>query len=110
MQQRLALAGTAPEVTRLAGASYLRDVPAHRLPAADLALIRSRQPPAAPVAAIPLEPAARIVGMDPALGAPHRQLLAGVDAEEVQRGIASSRRKFRAGKPILRELVPAVGH
>ena len=40
------------------------------------------------IAAIPLEPAARIVGMNPALGAPYRERLAGIDTEIVERGIA----------------------
>ena len=52
------------------------------------------------VAAIPLEPAARIVRMDPALAAPLRQRLAGIDAEIVQRAVAPVAGELGAREPV----------
>ena len=46
----------------------------------DLLAVDVRNAAAEIVAAVPLEPASRIVGMDPALGAPDRQRLAGAGA------------------------------
>ena len=48
--------------------------------------------------------------MDPALGAPDRQWLAGIDAEAVQRAVAPAGGKLRAGEPAARKLVARVGH
>src|SRR6185312_15678423 len=88
----------------------LRDVPAERTPALDLALIFVTQPPAKIVAAVPLEPAARILAMDPALAPPLRQRLAGVDVEVVELGIAALRRQLGLREPARREFLAAVGH
>jgi hypothetical protein len=63
VQERLALAPPAGRVARLAMFPDLRDVALHRLPATDLAGVLLGHPPAQVVAAIPLEPAARIVRM-----------------------------------------------
>ena len=90
MQQGLSLPSAAGEVARLALPLDLPDVPAHGLPSPDLPLVLVGQAAAHVVAAIPLEPAARVVGMDPSLVAPHRQRLAGVDAEEVERAVAAA--------------------
>lgn len=84
MQQRLSLSAAAPCVARFAIAPDLRGVPTHGFPAADLALILVRQSATMEIAAIPLEPSARIIGMDPALGPPDTERLTGVDAEAVQ--------------------------
>src|SRR5271155_4341502 len=59
----------------------LSHVPSYRLPALDLSSIFVRKPPT-----VPLEPAARINRMYPALLAPHRERLACVNAKQVQRG------------------------
>jgi hypothetical protein len=56
VQERLPLSAAAGEVAPAAGAAELRNVPAHRLPAPDLALVVGMAP-AEPVAAVPLEPA-----------------------------------------------------
>jgi hypothetical protein len=53
-------------------------------PASNLALILARQSATMEIAAIPLEPSAGIIGMDPALGPPDTERLAGVNAEAVQ--------------------------
>ncbi len=110
MQQRLALARAAGEVAALAGPLDLSNVPADRLPALDLPGILVRHAAAHVVAAVPLEPAARIVGVDPALLAPDRERLARIDTEEVERAVASLRRELCACKPALREFLARVGH
>src|SRR5262245_7885335 len=110
MQQRLALAGAAEEIARLAVALDLADVAADRLPAADLALVLRRQAAAHIVAAVPLEPAARIVGMNPAVVAPHRERLAGVDSKKIEGAIAPARRELGTRKPRRRKLLARVGH
>src|SRR5262245_38176520 len=88
----------------------LPDVPAHRLPPLDLPLVFLGQAAAHVVAAVPLKPAARVVGVDPALVAPHRQRLAGVDAEEVERAVAAARGQLGTAKPALRKLLAGIRH
>ena len=89
MQQRLALAAPAHEVAGLAMALDLRDVPADRFPPPDLAAVLGSDAAAHIVPAIPLEPAAWIVGMNPSLPAPDREWLTRIDAEKIQRAVAS---------------------
>src|SRR6185437_7631951 len=84
MQQRLALTAPTGEVAAVTVTFDLADVPAHCFPALDLPPVLVGDPPAHVVAAVPLEPAARIVRMDPALGAPDGQRLTGIDAEIVE--------------------------
>jgi hypothetical protein len=79
--------------------SNLRDVASDRLPALDLARIFGRHAAAHVVPAIPLEPAAWIVGVNPALVPPDRQGLASIDAETIKRWVGTGRREFRARKP-----------
>src|SRR5215813_4820436 len=110
MQQRLALALAAQQVARLAVALNLPHVAADRLPATDLAAVLVRHAAAHVVAAVPLEPAARIVVVDPALAPPLRQRLARVDAEEVECAVALTGRELRADEPALGEFPAAVGH
>jgi hypothetical protein len=81
----------------------LPDVSAHRLPSPDLPPVLVGQAAAHVVAAVPLEPTARVVGVNPTLLAPHRQRLAGVDAEEVERAVAAARGQLGAGEPALWE-------
>src|SRR5580700_11184070 len=81
VQQRLALALAAGEIARFAMPLDLADMPADGFPALDLACVLLGLAAAQIIAAIPLEPAARIVRMDPTLLAPFRQRLAGTDTE-----------------------------
>jgi len=89
MQQRLALTAPAQEIAGLAMAFDLGDVPANSFPAPDLAGVLGRHAAAHIVTAVPLEPTARIIGVNPSLSAPDRQWLTGIDLEKVQRAVAS---------------------
>jgi hypothetical protein len=109
VQERLALARPAHRIARLAMSSDLRHVALDSLPASDLAGVLVGQPPAHVVAAIPLEPAARIVRMHPALPSPLRQGLAGVHAETVQGAVAAGGRELGAREPARGIFVPAIG-
>src|SRR5690349_5109237 len=84
MQQRLALASAAGEVAELAVALDLPHVTADRPPALDLSCVLVRHAAAQIVAAVPLEPATRIVLVQPSFATPFRQGLAGPDAEIVE--------------------------
>ncbi|KQZ95345.1 hypothetical protein ASD64_18875 [Mesorhizobium sp. Root157] len=84
MQQSLTLAASAPDVARLAITPHLRHVASHSFPSTDLAFVLSWQSASVEVAAIPLEPSAWIIRMDPALGPPDPERLTGIDAEVVQ--------------------------
>src|SRR5262249_34658406 len=88
----------------------LPHVSADRLPALDLPFVLIRKASAHVVAAVPLKPATRIVGMDPALTLPFRQRLAGVDTEEIACAIVSARRKLCTGEPAFGKLAAAIGH
>ena len=110
MQERLALPTSAVQIARLTVPLNLPYVPAHGLPSFDLATIFFRHPPTPVIAAIPLEPAARIVRMNPALGAPFRQGLACIDAEEIERAVATACCELRPREPAFRKLLAAVGH
>ena len=99
MQQRLALTRAAEDIARLAIFSHLRDVAGDLLPPRYLAAI-VRYPPPAVITAVPLKPAARIVGMNPAFAAPHRQGLAGIDAEKIELWILSIPRQFGTLEPV----------
>jgi hypothetical protein len=110
VQQSLALSFSTQQVTRLTMSPDLRDVPPHRLPARDLTPILMRHAAAHGVAAIPLKPPTRVIGMYPSLSLPDRQRLASVDAEIVQRRIAPVRRQPDAGKPTGGKFVAAIGH
>src|SRR5262249_10060973 len=110
MQQRLALALAAQQVARLAVALKLPHVATNRLPATDLAAVLLRHAAAHVVATVPLEPAARIVAMDPALPSPFRQRLARIDAEEVEPAVALTVGELGADEPAFGKLLAAVGH
>src|SRR6185437_7205258 len=81
-----------------------------RLPAADLAFVFFFHSPASVITAIPLKPAARIIGMNPAFALPFRQRLAGVDAEEIEAAIAFSFGEFGVLEPAPGKFTPAIGH
>src|SRR5262245_17738485 len=110
MQQRLALARPAHRVAWLAMLLDLCNVAANRFPALDLACVLLSHSAPHVVAAVPLEPAARIVGMNPAFLPPDRQWLTGVDAKVVERAIATGSRKPGTSEPGGRELVLTVRH
>src|SRR3954447_23936008 len=99
MQQGLTLARPAHRVAGFAVALDLADMAAHRPPPLDLPRILLRQPTAEIVAAIPLEPAARVVRKNPSFVPPYRQLLAGIDPEIIERTIAPARGQLRVDKP-----------
>lgn len=87
VQQRLPLPRTAKRIAGLAVHFDLIDVTTKGLPALDLPSVLLRHPPAHVIAAVPLKPAPRIFGMDPAFPAPDRERLAGINAEIVQRAV-----------------------
>ena len=58
------------------------------LPTLDLTAVFVRHAPAHVVAAVPLEPAARVVAVNPSFSLPFGQRLASVDAEEIERVVA----------------------
>src|SRR5262245_40066672 len=93
VQQGLALAAPAQQIARLAFLFPLPDLPPDRLPALDLPLVLRRHAATHVVAAVPLEPAARVVVVEPAFLAPDRKRLACVDAEEIQRAVAPALRQ-----------------
>ena len=108
MQQRLPLSWPANYVAGFAISLNLQHMPADGLPASDLprVLFGGTSPEIVP--AIPLEPAARIVAMDPSFLAPHRQWLAGVDTKVIETAITSAGCELGAGKPATREFGLAV--
>ena len=104
VQQRLPLAAAAEQVAGLAMFLHLAHVPADRLPAFDLPPVFVRHTAAHVVAAVPLKPAARIVGMDPAFALPFRQGLAGIYAEEIAVDIVATRRQLCVCEPGFSEI------
>jgi hypothetical protein len=108
MQERLPLPRPAGQVARLAVPLDLPDMPANGFPSLDLAAVLGRHAAAYVVTAIPLEPAARIIGVQPSLAAPDRQRLAGVDAEEIERAVAPAWREPGAREPTLWKLLPGI--
>src|SRR5690349_133410 len=97
------------EVAGLAVVPDLRDVSRDRAPAFDLTGVVSGSS-AHVVAAIPLEPAARILWMNPALAPPFAQRLRGVHAEKVEPRIVPLGTEFRACEPARGKLPAAIGH
>src|ERR1700722_18198912 len=110
MQQRLPLTLPAHYISRLAIHLQLAHVPSYRLPALDLSYVLVRQAPAQIIPAIPLEPAAWITRIYPALLAPHREGLAGINAKPVKTGVPAFRGKFCSDEPATGKFTPAVGH
>jgi len=84
VKKSLSLALAAGLVTGLAVKFDLPDVSSHCLPPPDLPKVLLRHTAAHIVSAIPLKPAARIVGVNPSVLAPDRQWLAGIDSEVVE--------------------------
>src|SRR3974390_65874 len=110
MQQRLPLARAAHRIPGLAVFPDLLDVTPHRLPALDLARVFLRHAAAHVIAAVPLKPAARIIGVNPTFLPPFGQRLARVEAEIIERAVTAFRGKFRAREPTRGKLLATVGH
>ena len=84
-------------------------MPFHGQPAPDLARV-VRAPSAAVIPAVPLEPAARVIVMDPSLVSPVGQRLRGVHTEVIQFRIMPIGAQACTGKPALGKLITTVGH
>ena len=89
MQQGLALASAAKQIAALAVLLYLPHMTAYGLPPLDLPRVLIWHAAAHIIATVPLEPATRIIRMDPALPAPHRKRLTGVDTEIVEGAVSA---------------------
>ena len=109
MEHGLALPAAALEIASLAVLPDRRDMAGNRPPAPDLAGVVRRSAPHV-VAAVPLEPAARVLRMDPALTAPGGERLRRVNAEVVEPRVTAPPGKSGAGEPARRKLGAAVSH
>src|SRR6516165_1204003 len=89
VKQSLALPRSTCRVAALAVRLDLCDVPPDGLPSFNLADILLRDAPPHVITAVPLKPASRIVGIDPAFLAPDRERLAGINSDIVQRAVAT---------------------
>src|SRR5271166_5540954 len=76
-------------------------MPSHCFPTADLSVVFFRRAAAHVVAAVPLKPAAWIVGVNPSVLAPGGQRLARVDAEVIERTVAAGSSELRAHNQLL---------
>lgn len=110
MQQGLSLAGAAKEIPRLTVLQDRGDMPPKRLPAPDLPPILFRQSATHVVPAVPLEPAPRVVLIDPAVLTPYGQGPAGIDPEIVEAPVSTFRRELGVFEPASRKLLLAVRH
>ena len=86
VEHRLPLPPPALEIAWLAVLPNRRDVAGDRPPSPDLTRI-VRRPAAHVIAAVPLEPAARVLRTNPALAAPRGERLRGVHAEVVEASV-----------------------
>src|SRR6186997_598140 len=98
VQHRLPLPPSAVHVARLAMLPDRGHVARDRPPAPDLPRI-VRRTPAHVVAAVPLEPAAGILGPEPSLPSPLGERLGRVDAEAVEPAIVPRRIQLRVREP-----------
>jgi hypothetical protein len=87
VQQGLTLTRAAEYVAGLAVFLELTYVTADRFPTSDLAAVFVRHAAAHIVTAMPLQPAARVIFVEPSFALPFRQRLAGIDAEKVKRDV-----------------------
>ena len=108
MQERLTLPGPAFQVAAAAMLFELGNMSADGAPPRDLPGVVGA-PAAQVIAAVPLKPAAWVFVIDPALGAPGRQWLRGVDAKEIQFRIMPFAAQPSVAKPVSRELGPSIG-
>lgn len=93
MEESLTLAGTAIEGTGRTVIFDLGNVSANGTPAFYLPLI-VRASTAVIIAAIPLEPPARVFRVDPTFRPPNRQRLRGIYPKEVEAGVVAFGTKF----------------
>ena len=84
VKKSLPLTFAARLITRLAMKFDLSDMSSYCLPPPDLSKVLVRHSAAHTISAVPLKPAARIVGVYPSVLAPYRQRLARIDAEVVE--------------------------
>jgi hypothetical protein len=109
MEQSLPLPWAARPVAGPAILSNLRDMSADSAPSSDLPLVILAAP-ASIVPAIPLEPAARVFMINPALLAPNRERLRRIHAEEIKRRFVSLPTKIRFLEPARGKLLGAIRH
>ena len=107
MEQSLSLSWAARPVAGPAILSNLRDMSADSAPSFDLALVILAAP-ASIVPAIPLEPAARVLVINPALFAPNRERLRRIHAEEIKRRFVTFPTKLRVLEPACGKLLRAI--
>ena len=101
------MAGAAVEIIRCAVRLDLRGMPREGAPALDLQGIDLRNAAAEIVAAVPLEPAARIGANDPPFLAPYGEGLAAFDSEAVEIRVRHCT-DFGVCEPVGGEFVPAI--
>jgi hypothetical protein len=109
MQQRLTLTPAASEIAMFAVLLQLRDVTSSGAPTSDLTQIIFMPAPTV-IPAIPLEPAARIIRMDPTLAPPLRERLRRDHAKKIQRSTRPIRRKLGPSEPARRKFLATIGH
>src|SRR5687768_2801489 len=109
MEHGLALPAAALEIARLAVLPDRSDMAGDCPPAPNLAGV-IRRSASHVVAAVPLEPSARILRMDPAIPAPGGERLGGVDTEVVEARVTAPAGESGAGEPAGGKLGAAVSH
>ena len=87
----------------------LRDMPTNGAPTANLPQIILAAASAI-ISAIPLEPTARVLGVNPTFATPFRQRLRCAYAKIIQRCPRPIRRELRPLEPARRKFLPAIGH
>lgn len=110
MQHGLPLLPPATQVPRRTILFDLRDVAPDGVPAADLAVVFAGHAAPHVVAAVPLEPAARVHGVDPSFLPPDAERLARVDAEVIEFWIVPLGAELGVRIPVRGELGAAIGH
>ena len=104
MKESLPLSRSAEYISRATTLPQLRDVPSHRLPPPYLPLVVIG-PASQKIPAVPFEPSARILRVDPSLRLPNRERLARMHAKVIQLLVPFPiGREFRPREPIPREL------
>src|SRR5271156_5394647 len=110
VEQSLALPWPTHGIAGLAILLNLRDVSSDRLPALNLACVLGRCASPHVISAIPLKPAAWILGMYPSFLSPNREGLACVNAEVIEGAVAVGERQLSVRKPAGRKFIAAVRH
>ena len=109
VEEGLALSGAAGEIAPGAIVFDLGDVAAEGEPAFDLAVVIFAAA-AAVIAAIPLEPAAGVLVINPAFLLPDVERLGGIDAEEIEGGVMALVAEAGVFEPGGGEFGGAIGH